>query len=167
MAAAGLILVLVWALLARTRVGTSRAGSLVRTFLAHVGGGARALHEPRGLAMFVLLTGVLAGTSLIVTWLVTVAVGLQLGPLEVALLIGGVALALAIPAAPGGLGTYEFVGTTVIASLGHAPELGLATVLLMRLLTTAPPVLLGAVAALVLHVRVEERKQDTPTLART
>lgn len=165
-AAGGVVLLLGWAVLARTRVGTSRAETLIRTFLARLGGGASALHEPRRLATFVLLTGVLAGTSLVVAWLVTIAVGLRLAPFEMALLIGGVALALAIPAAPGGLGTYEFVGTTVITSLGHAPELGLATVLLMRLLTTVPPVVMGAVAALVLHVRADELQTDTPTLAR-
>lgn len=165
-AAAGMLGLLAWAVLSRTRVGRSRVGSLVRSALARVGGGTSALHEPRRLTAFLVFTGMVTGTSLLVTWLVTIAVGLPLAPMEVALLISGVALALAIPAAPGGLGTYEFVGTTVIASLGHAPELGLATVLLMRLLTTVPPVLVGALTALVLHVRVDDHPTDDPVLVR-
>ncbi|MEO5918623.1 MAG: hypothetical protein ABIQ17_03580, partial [Candidatus Limnocylindrales bacterium] len=47
----------------------------------------------------------------------------------------------------------EFVGVAIITGLGFTPEQGLATILLMRVVTTFPPVLIGVGATWVLHVR--------------
>ncbi len=74
-------------------------------------------------------------------------------PPQVVLFLSGIALSLAIPAAPGAIGTYEFVGKTIIVTLGFSAEQGLATILLMRLLTTVPPALAGLISLVVLHVR--------------
>jgi uncharacterized membrane protein YbhN (UPF0104 family) len=78
---------------------------------------------------------------------------LDLAPVEVVLFLSGIALSLAIPAAPGALGTYEFVGTAIVTSLGYPAELGLATILLMRFITVFPPAIAGLVSLFVLDVR--------------
>ena len=83
---------------------------------------------------------------------VAAATGQRL-PAEIVLFLSGIALSLAIPAAPGALGTYEFVGTAIVVSLGYSAEQGLATILLMRVITVFPPALAGLVSLFVLHVR--------------
>jgi uncharacterized membrane protein YbhN (UPF0104 family) len=99
------------------------------------------------------LTALLATTATIVAWTVARAVGIDLSPVQAVLFLSGIALSLAIPAAPGALGTYEFVGTAIITGLGYTPEQGLATILLMRIITTFPPALLGVGSIWALHVR--------------
>ena len=81
------------------------------------------------------------------------AVGLNLSPIQTVLFLSGIALSLAIPAAPGALGTYEFVGVAIISGLGYSPDEGLAAILLMRIITTFPPALIGLVSTWFLHVR--------------
>ena len=81
------------------------------------------------------------------------AVGVNLSPIQTVLFLSGIALSLAIPAAPGAIGTYEFVGVAIITGLGYTPEQGLATILLMRIITTFPPALIGLVSIWALHVR--------------
>jgi uncharacterized membrane protein YbhN (UPF0104 family) len=151
---AGVIgLLLAWLLIARTRVGASRIGAFVAGLATRTGDGAAALRQPRPAAAFILLTGVVTGTAILVAWVVTLSVGLHLAPMEVVLFLSGIALSLAIPAAPSSIGTFEFFGVTIITSLGYSAELGLATILLMRVLTTLPPVLLGVVSLWALHIR--------------
>ena len=165
-AGAGVVgLVVAWFLLVRTRLGSSRAGVLVAGLAARVGAGANALRSPRPAATVVALTGLMTTTAVLVAASVTGAVGLDLSPIEVVLFLSGVALSLAIPAAPGAIGTYEFVGVTIITSLGYSPEQGLATILLMRVLTTLPPVLLGVVSVWVLQVRPGELVRPATTAA--
>jgi uncharacterized membrane protein YbhN (UPF0104 family) len=82
-------------------------------------------------------------------------VGVELSPIETVLFLSGIALSLAIPAAPGSLGTYEAIGVAIIAGLGYTPEQGLATIFLMRVITTFPPALIGLVSIWALHVRPE------------
>ena len=105
------------------------------------------------MATYLGLTAAATVTAILVAWSVSRAVGVELSPVETVLLISTVALSLAIPAAPGSLGTYEFVGVTVLTGLGHSPEQALATILLMRIVSTVPPALAGFVSAFVLHVR--------------
>lgn len=146
-------LLLAWILIARTRIGASRIGSLVAGFAARIGDGAAALRRPQSATAFAALTAVVTFTAILVAWVVTLSVGLRLEPMEIVLLLSGIALSLAIPAAPGAIGTYEFFGVTIITSLGYSAELGLATILLMRILTTLPPVLLGVVSLWALQIR--------------
>ena len=90
---------------------------------------------------------------MLVAWLVASAVGISLPVEQAVLFMSAIALSLAIPAAPGSLGTYEFVGVTVLTSLGHSPERALATIVLMRAVSTFPPIALGLVSAWILHLR--------------
>jgi hypothetical protein len=151
---AGAVAALVgWAVLVRTRIGRHRLGALLTDLLGRLGAGAGMLRDPRTAIAVLGMTAVVTTTAVLVAWAVTGAVGLALSPIEVVLFLSGVALSLAIPAAPGSLGTYEFVGVTIVTSLGYTPEQGLATILLMRLLTTVPPALLGVVALWALQIR--------------
>jgi uncharacterized membrane protein YbhN (UPF0104 family) len=160
-----LALVVAWLLLSRTRIGASRIGGLVTSFVARIGDGATALRQPASAVAFVALTGIVAGTAILVAWVVTRSVGLDLAPMELVLFLSGIALSLAIPAAPGAIGTYEFFGVTIITSLGYSPELGLATILLMRIITTLPPVLLGVVSLWALQIRPGELLTQTTAAA--
>lgn len=142
-----------WLAITRTRLASTRLAVLATGLIRRVSAGAGALRNPAGAAGFVGLTALLATTATIVAWTVARAVGIDLSPVQAVLFLSGIALSLAIPAAPGALGTYEFVGTAIITGLGYTPEQGLATILLMRIITTFPPALLGVGSIWALHVR--------------
>jgi uncharacterized membrane protein YbhN (UPF0104 family) len=137
----------------RPRVRATRLGALVFGLVGRVAVGGGALTTVRGAATVLLLTAACTTTAILVAWAVSNSVGLDLAPVEVVLFLSGIALSLAIPAAPGALGTYEFVGTAIVTSLGYPAELGLATILLMRFITVFPPALAGLVSLFVLDVR--------------
>ena len=88
------------------------------------------------------------------------AVGIELSPIQAVLFLSGIALSLAIPAAPGAIGTYEGVGVAIITGLGYTPEQGLATILLMRMVTTFPPALIGLVSIWALHVEARHDRRN-------
>jgi uncharacterized membrane protein YbhN (UPF0104 family) len=65
------------------------------------------------------------------------------------------ALSTAIPAAPGSVGTYEFVGVFVLVTvLGQDRNAALAAVVLLHVIGALPSALVGLVMTWVLHVRV-------------
>ena len=144
-----------WILLSRTRLSATRIGSLVLGVIGRLAAGAGALRHPGSAIAFLGLTVVLATTATLVAWTVLQAVGVRLSPIETVLFLSGIALSLAIPAAPGSLGTYEFFGVAIVTGLGYTPEQGLATIFLMRIITTFPPALIGLVSIWALHVRPE------------
>jgi uncharacterized membrane protein YbhN (UPF0104 family) len=141
------------AIITRPRVRATRIGALVFGFIGRIAVGGGALTTLRGASTVLLLTAACTTTAILVAWAVSNAVGLDLAPIEVVLFLSGIALSLAIPAAPGALGTYEFVGTAIVTSLGYPAELGLATILLMRFITVFPPAIAGLVSLFVLDVR--------------
>jgi len=141
-----------WLVVSRSALARTRAAAAVAGIVRRLSAGGGALRHARSAATFLALTATVTTTAILVAWTVAEAVGVRLGPLQVVLFLSTIALSLAIPAAPGSIGTYEFVGVTVLTSLGYSPEQGLATILLMRLVTTFPPALAGLVAAWVLHV---------------
>ena len=152
--AAGIVaLALGWFVLNRTAVATTRVGMLVQSIIGRVAAGAGTLTTVRGALLVVGMTWLLAGTACLVAWAVSNALGMSLSPPQVVLFLSGIALSLAIPAAPGAIGTYEFVGKTIIVTLGFSAEQGLATILLMRLLTTVPPAIAGLISLVVLQIR--------------
>ena len=79
---------------------------------------------------------------------------MALDPVEWAFVLGVLALSTAIPAAPGSLGTYEFAGVTALGLLGIGSSQALAATVLIHVIATLPPALLGLAATLVLHVRI-------------
>lgn len=151
---AGLIAgVIGWIAITRTRLAETRIGGVVTGIIGRLSSGAGALRHVGSAAAFLGLTVVLASTATLVAWTVLQAVGVQLTPIETVLFLSGIALSLAIPAAPGALGTYELFGVAIITGLGYTPEQGLATIFLMRIITTFPPALIGLVSIWALHVR--------------
>jgi len=152
--AAGLLVAAVgWIMVSRSALASTRIASLVTGLVRRVSDGAGALRHRNSAFSFFGLTVVLTTTATLVALAVTQAVGVNLNPIQTVLFLSGIALSLAIPAAPGALGTYEFVGVAIITGLGYTPEQGLATILLMRIITTFPPALIGVGAIWALHVR--------------
>lgn len=154
MVAAGAVAVIVgWYLVSRGRIASTRIAVTITGLLRRLSVGAGALRTAKPAAMYVGLTAVATATAIVVAWAVPRSVEVQLDPLEAVLFLSAIALSLAIPAAPGSLGTYEFVGVTLLTGLGYSPEQALATMLLMRLVVTLPPVLAGFAFAMILNVR--------------
>jgi uncharacterized protein (TIRG00374 family) len=133
-----------------------RFGRQIRAAVARVAQGAAALRSPPGAALVLGLTILPFGVGVCTFGAVAGALGLPLGPVEWAFVLGVLALSTAIPAAPGSLGTYEFAGVTVLGIGGIGPGQALAATVLIHVIAALPPALLGLVATLVLHVRIGE-----------
>ncbi len=142
-----------WWLVARTSLGRTSPGLLVRDLAARLSAGMAAARTVSGAASIVLTTLAAAGTAILVAWLVSGSVGIALSLVEATLFMSALALSLAIPAAPGSLGTYEFVGVVVLTALGHSAERAFATIVLMRAVSTFPPIALGIISTWALHLR--------------
>ena len=132
----------------------SRPVALARDGFVRLVAGADAVRTPAGLLTVVGWT--LGAFLLAVVALAAVAraVGVYLDPLQAAFVMAGVALSTAIPAAPGSLGTYEFVGMTLLVALGFDPEASLAAIVLLHLAGTIPASLAGLVMTWHYHLRV-------------
>lgn len=166
LAIVGLVTAVVgWIAISRSALATTRIAGAITGIVGRLSVGAGALRHVRSAISFVGLTGVLATTAILVAWTVSQAVGVHLSAIETVLFLSGIALSLAIPAAPGALGTYEFVGVAIITGLGYSPEQGLATILLMRIITTIPPALIGLVSIWALHVRPDAIAEWTASSA--
>ncbi len=86
--------------------------------------------RPRTLGAAIGLSAVAWATSSVAFLFAGAALGITLGPAEAALFSTGVALASAVPAGPGYVGTFELAGVAVGAALGiEAPEALAITVL--------------------------------------
>lgn len=161
LAVGGLVAAVVgWVAITRTALASTRVATAIMGIVRRLSAGAGAFRHRRSGAFFVLLTASLAATATLVAWSVLQAVGVNLSPIQTVLFLSGIALSLAIPAAPGAIGTYEFVGVAIITGLGYTPEQGLATILLMRIITTFPPALIGLASVWALHVRPDAIAQS-------
>lgn len=154
--AVGLVVTIAW--LRRSREGRIRMRA--RELIDRVLVGADALRSTRGAALLVVLTVVAFLPSVINFALLANAAGVQLTLAQSALVMGALALSTSIPAAPGSIGTYEFVGLSIVTALGVNAEVGLALVVLIHLIVTIPLALAGMFAAWRLHFRVSEIGQD-------
>ena len=154
--AGGVMLVIGAFVLFRTPFGSRRYPRLVGDVARRLTAGATALRTSRGLTLVVLATLAAAVTATAVAWSVAQAVGIPVSGPEAVLFASGVALSLAIPAAPASIGTYEFVGVVILSSVGASPEQALAAILLMRVVSTVPLSLLGVGATWALHLRPTE-----------
>jgi hypothetical protein len=126
----------------------------VSDILARLAVGATALRRPATLAAVIGLTVLPFAVGVVTFSIVARSLGVELTPAQAALVTGAVGLSFSIPAAPGSIGTYEFVGVTVMSSYGVSAEVALANVLLVHLLVTVSTSLAGLVAAWQLHFRV-------------
>jgi len=77
-------------------------------------------------------------------WSVMKAVGLSLSFLFLMLLNGVVNLVLLVPAAPGGLGTFDAASKAMLEAFGVGAELALGFTLVLRVVLWLPITILGA-----------------------
>jgi len=78
-------------------------------------------------------------------WSVNQALGLDLNFGQLMLLNGVVNLVLLIPAAPGGLGTFDAAGRTMLEAYGIAAETALGYTLVLRIALWVPITVVGAI----------------------
>jgi uncharacterized membrane protein YbhN (UPF0104 family) len=142
-----------WLVLTRGPLARIRSATMLRHLLNRMAIGAAALGSLRGAALVAGLTIAAATTASLVSGLVTSSLGLALTPVEVVLFTSGIALSLAIPTAPGNLGTLEFAGVLILTAFGASAEVGLAAILLVRLVTTIPLALMGVVVTVATDMR--------------
>jgi uncharacterized protein (TIRG00374 family) len=133
-----------------------RPGRQIRAVVARMAEGGAALRRPRSAALVLGLTILPFGVAVCTFGAISGALSLPLDPVEWALVLGVLALSTAIPAAPGSLGTYEYAGVTVLGILGIGPSHALAATVLIHVMATVPPALLGLAATLLLHVRIAD-----------
>lgn len=85
---------------------------------------------------------------------VATSVGLSLSLPQAGFAIAWIGLSTAIPAAPGSVGTYEFVGVSALTLLNQDPAQALAAVVLLHVIGTLPVALVGLFTTWALHLRV-------------
>jgi uncharacterized protein (TIRG00374 family) len=158
------VVVLAGALLVarRLRIHETRHGAALLALVRRVAIGATAMRSPVTLASVLGLTLAAFGLAVGAFLATSAAVGISVTPLQAAVVMGGLALSTAIPAAPGSLGTYEFVGVAILTSFGVAPEAALATVLLVHVIALLVPSIVGLFTAWVLHFNVREVAAGLP-----
>ena len=110
----------------------SRLSRVTRDLTERLGAGMNALTSPREALAVTATTLAAALTAVAVAWLAAGAVGVTLTPAQAVLFLSGIVLALAIPAAPGALGTYEFIGVAILTAYGFEPGQALASVVLLK-----------------------------------
>lgn len=95
-------------------------------------GGLAVAGRPRTLVEALILSAAAWGATLLAFAAAGQAVGVELRIGEAALLASGVALASAIPAGPGYLGTYEYAAVKIAEALGRPAEPAFALALLVH-----------------------------------
>ncbi len=107
--------------------------------------GLMSLRSPKDAAM-IFLTSILIWlleTSLY--WSVSKALGLDLNFRQLMLLNGVVNMVLLIPAAPGGLGTFDAAGRAMLEAYAIAPEPALGYTLVLRIALWVPVTIVGVI----------------------
>lgn len=148
-----LVAVVTVRILGRDAVAATRFGSMARRQATRFIAGATALRSPRNRVVVVALTLTSFGLAVAIMYTVTSAVGLTLSVWQAALVMAAVTLSTAIPAGPASLGTYEFVGVSVLATMGMPPEHSLLAVALVHLIVTVPPAVTGLVSMWAMGIR--------------
>ena len=121
---------------------------------ARLVGGSIAVQNPRGAGTAVGATLVAYLCAVGSMMAVSYSVGLNLSVPQAAFAIAWIGLSTAIPAAPGSVGTYEFVGVSVLTLLHQDPASALAAVVLLHVIGTLPVALVGLATTWALHLRV-------------
>lgn len=141
--AAVLAMLCVLRILQRSSIGRTPLGLRIRDYGSLAARGASALREPHhaarvlalSLASFVLAIGILQASA----WSLSMTLTLW----QAGLVIAAVTLSTAIPAGPASIGTYEFVGMTVLSTMGFTPEESLMAAGLLHAIATLTPALIG------------------------
>ncbi len=119
----------------------------VRALLVQFTTGAGALRRPRLLVRAILI-GLLAWScSALQYFWVFRAFGLPLGIAAAFFAVSAVGLSSAIPAAPGYVGSFEFVGVASLGLLGVEPGVALSAIMVIHLLQIVPVTVAGMLLA--------------------
>jgi uncharacterized protein (TIRG00374 family) len=108
-----------------------RAAAFLNQFLH----GLRSFQHVGRASSFLVLTAIIWVIDSFSVVVIGKGLGLALSPVTAALLISALALASAIPAAPGNLGVYQLVAISVLGTTGVAREPALSLALLMQAMT--------------------------------
>lgn len=147
-------------LLRRGGVAGTRIGSFVYHHGARFLAGAAAVRKPQMLGVICILTALSFVLAVAIFAAVAVAVGLSVPLWQSALVIAAVTLSTAIPSGPASIGTYEFIGMTVMTSMGYPAEASLLCVALVHLVALVPASLIGLVSMWWLGIRVPSLRGD-------
>lgn len=158
------VLVGVVAIALRGRSVANRAVETVGGVIGRISQGGAALRSPRRVGAIAVLTVAGFGLAVAEYLLVAESVELRLTVIEAAVVMGALALSTSIPAAPGSLGTYEFVGVAVLTQLGAPPITAAASVILMHVVVIVPPAIAGLVAMWTMKVQVGSFRGQAVTL---
>lgn len=150
----GLLLLVMTLSVTRTRVAPTRAAAWVRTVGGRLLTGTQALRSPSVVTRIVVATAVSYAAAVLIFDLTARSVGLSLAPWQSAIIIGAASLSTAIPAGPGSLGTYEFVGVMVMTGMGIGAERAFVVIALVHVLITFPPALIGLAATWRRHLAI-------------
>lgn len=116
--------------------------------------------HPTALAGALALSAVAWTASIATFFLAGRAIGVELTPLQAALLSSGVALATIVPSGPGYLGTFELTAVGIATQFGVHPDSAFALALLAHAMILAVTSAGGAVAALRLGVGLGTGEAD-------
>ena len=139
-------------------VGTTRVGRFLHDHGARFLAGGRALRRGRSLALVVALTVCAFGLATAIFSIVAAASGLAVPLWQSALVIAAVTLSTAIPSGPASVGTYEFVGVTLMTAMGHPAEPSLLCVALVHVVALVPASLIGLAAMWGMGISIGEAR---------
>jgi uncharacterized membrane protein YbhN (UPF0104 family) len=106
----------------------------VLSFAAKLGSGLTAVRSPRRLAALVGISVAIWCSDALALMVTARATGLKLSYTESAGVLVGLAVGVAIPGAPGYIGTYEFFGKEALRMLGHDAATALTFVVFLHFL---------------------------------
>lgn len=107
--------------------------------------GLMSLRSPKDAAMIFLTSILIWLLETGLYWSVSLALGLDLNFRQLMLLNGVVNMVLLIPAAPGGLGTFDAAGRAMLEAYTIAPEPALGYTLILRIALWVPVTLVGTI----------------------
>lgn len=126
-----------------SRILPSRLEALVNQLGADMSVGLAGLRTPTLLLGAVISSYVTWTIEAAVYWIVMFAFGLDLSFAVALLIVGAVNLAGVISAAPGQVGVYEFVVSTILVSLGTSPAIAASYAVVVHLVIWVPTTLFG------------------------
>lgn len=104
-------------------------------------------------------------------WVVARALDVPIGAVGCMLLYTVVSVSFVVPAAPGGVGSYEYFGTLALAGFGLGPGVAFSVTLVLHVVQYAASVVLGIAGiwieeSLTLRDLLPRRSEATITTAR-
>lgn len=154
-AAAGIAVVGGALLLQRSSLGRTRFGARVQEYGRLAASGASALKDPWQAARVGALSLASFAVAILILQACAWSLSLTLTLGQSAVVIAAVTLSTAIPAGPASIGTYEFVGMTVMSTMGFTPEQSLMAVGLLHAIATLTPACLGAASLWLMGVSLD------------